>query len=49
MTNADVYSSNAVTWGVFPGSEILQPTVVDPIAFQSWKVKIKKTNRKCYY
>lgn len=37
VTNANVYSSNAVTWGVFPGSEILQPTVVDPIAFQFWK------------
>ena len=37
-TNANVYSSNAVTWGVFPGSEIIQPTVVDPLAFQSWKV-----------
>lgn len=36
-TNANVYSSNAVTWGVFPGSEILQPTVVDPIAYQFWK------------
>lgn len=36
-TNANVYSSNAVTWGVFPGSEIIQPTVVDPIAFQFWK------------
>jgi len=36
-TNAHVYSSNAVTWGVFPGSEIIQPTVVDPIAFQFWK------------
>ena len=38
-TNANDYSSNAVTWGVFPGSEIIQPTVVDPIAFQFWKVR----------
>lgn len=36
-TNANVYSSIAVTWGVFPGSEIIQPTVVDPIAYQFWK------------
>jgi hypothetical protein len=28
----------AVTWGVFPGKEIMQPTVVDPIAFTFWKV-----------
>ncbi|EDO40835.1 predicted protein [Nematostella vectensis] len=37
FTNANMYSPNAVTWGVFPGSEILQPTVVDPIAFHYWK------------
>jgi methylenetetrahydrofolate reductase (NADPH) len=28
---------NAVTWGVFPGREIIQPTVVDPVSFQVWK------------
>jgi len=28
---------NAVTWGVFPGREIVQPTVVDPVAFRAWK------------
>ena len=27
----------AVTWGVFPGREIIQPTVVDPISFIEWK------------
>ena len=27
----------AVTWGVFPGAEIAQPTIVDPIAFKYWK------------
>lgn len=27
----------AVTWGVFPGKEILQPTVVDPESFMVWK------------
>ena len=31
------YSPIAVTWGVFPGKEILQPTVVDPISFNFWK------------
>ena len=31
-------SSIAVTWGVFPGKEIVQPTVVDSNAFQYWKV-----------
>eukprot|EP00455_Lapot_gusevi_P024419 TRINITY_DN253_c0_g1_i3.p1 TRINITY_DN253_c0_g1~~TRINITY_DN253_c0_g1_i3.p1 ORF type:complete len:301 (+),score=124.36 TRINITY_DN253_c0_g1_i3:73-975(+) len=28
---------NAVTWGVFPGKEIIQPTVVDSQAFAIWK------------
>ncbi|CAB3379925.1 Hypothetical predicted protein [Cloeon dipterum] len=27
----------AVTWGVFPGREIIQPTVVDPVSFNVWK------------
>lgn len=27
----------AVTWGVFPGLEIVQPTVVDTDAFMAWK------------
>jgi len=37
-TNCDELEPIAVTWGVFPGKEIVQPTVVDPIAFKSWKV-----------
>lgn len=28
---------NAVTWGVFPAKEIVQPTVVDPMSFMVWK------------
>lgn len=30
---------NAVTWGVFPGKEIVQPTVVDAQSFGIWKVR----------
>jgi methylenetetrahydrofolate reductase (NADPH) len=37
MTNSVNLTPNAVTWGVFPGKEIIQPTVVDPISFLSWK------------
>lgn len=37
LTNCDSEKPNAVTWGVFPGMEIIQPTVVDPISFLSWK------------
>lgn len=28
---------NAVTWGVFPGKEIVQPTIVESISFLAWK------------
>lgn len=28
---------NAVTWGAFPGREIVQPTIVDQTAFKIWK------------
>ena len=34
----------AVTWGVFPGKEISQPTVVDPVAFTVWKVSYIQKN-----
>jgi methylenetetrahydrofolate reductase (NADPH) len=27
----------AVTWGVFPGKEIMQPTIVDTRSFLIWK------------
>ncbi len=38
VTNAIGGSSvTAVTWGVFPGREIAQPTVVDPYSFRIWK------------
>ena len=29
--------ANAVTWGVFPGREVLQPTVVEFHSFMAWK------------
>ncbi len=35
--NVPMDRANAVTWGVFPGREILQPTVVDPASFRVWK------------
>lgn len=33
----DNSKSNAVTWGIFPGREILQPTIVEKISFLAWK------------
>ncbi|XP_042562450.1 methylenetetrahydrofolate reductase [Clupea harengus] len=38
ITNAHDMQPNAVTWGIFPGREIVQPTVVDPVSFMFWKV-----------
>ncbi|KAK4804005.1 hypothetical protein SAY86_003822 [Trapa natans] len=37
LSNVDKSGVNAVTWGVFPGKEIIQPTVVDPASFEVWK------------
>ncbi|KAI9798758.1 MAG: hypothetical protein M1833_004588 [Piccolia ochrophora] len=36
-TNAPRDGPNAVTWGVFPGKEIIQPTIVETISFLAWK------------
>jgi methylenetetrahydrofolate reductase (NADPH) len=38
ITNCPSDSPNAVTWGVFPGKEILQPTIVEESSFLAWKV-----------
>ena len=38
QTNADTDGGpNAVTWGVFPGKEIVQPTIVETISFLAWR------------
>ncbi|TMW58317.1 hypothetical protein Poli38472_011905 [Pythium oligandrum] len=36
-TNTPPHSVTAVTWGVFPGQEIVQPTIVDSDSFAAWK------------
>ncbi|KAI9710848.1 MAG: hypothetical protein M1828_002020 [Chrysothrix sp. TS-e1954] len=36
-TNAPTDGPNAVTWGVFPGKEIVQPTIVETVSFLAWK------------
>lgn len=36
-TNTKSDGPNAVTWGVFPGKEIVQPTIVEAISFLAWK------------
>ena len=34
VTNIVKLNPIAVTWGVFPGREIKQPTIVDPLSFE---------------
>ncbi|KAK7686289.1 hypothetical protein QCA50_010513 [Cerrena zonata] len=36
-TNTHSDGPTAVTWGVFPGKEIIQPTIVEAISFMAWK------------
>ncbi|OMJ29532.1 Methylenetetrahydrofolate reductase 1 [Smittium culicis] len=36
-SNWDIAKPNAVSWGVFPGCEIIQPTIVDADSFIAWK------------
>ncbi|XP_051118212.1 probable methylenetetrahydrofolate reductase [Andrographis paniculata] len=37
ISNVENTGINAVTWGVFPAQEIIQPTIVDPASFVVWK------------
>lgn len=37
FSNVNQTDVNAVTWGVFPAKEIIQPTIVDPASFMVWK------------
>lgn len=37
-TNTYSDGPNAVTWGVYPGKEIIQPTIVETVSFLAWKV-----------
>jgi hypothetical protein len=34
----DENAANTVTWGVFPGKEIVQPTIIEEVSFRAWKV-----------
>jgi hypothetical protein len=34
----DRESQNAVTWGVFPGKEIVQTTIIEEVGFNAWRV-----------
>jgi methylenetetrahydrofolate reductase (NADPH) len=50
-TNSQSDGPNAVTWGVFPGKEIVQPTIVETISFLAWKDEFFQLGQewaKCY-
>lgn len=32
----EVGSTNAVTWGAFPGKEIITPTIIEEVSFRAW-------------
>jgi len=36
-SNVPSEGPNAVTWGVFPGKEIVQPTIVESVSFLAWR------------
>ncbi|CAG8573026.1 625_t:CDS:10 [Acaulospora morrowiae] len=38
-TNVKEETPSAVTWGVFPGKEIVQPTIIEKVSFDAWKVE----------
>jgi methylenetetrahydrofolate reductase (NADPH) len=50
-TNAPSDGPNAVTWGVFPGKEIIQPTIVETVSFLAWKDEFYRLGQdwaECY-
>ncbi|KAJ9087263.1 methylenetetrahydrofolate reductase (NAD(P)H) met13 [Entomophthora muscae] len=36
-TNNPSSGPMAVTWGIFPGKEVVQPTIVEAVSFMAWK------------
>ncbi len=49
LSDCDSTQPIAVTWGVFRGKEIVQPTVVDPVSFNIWKVSMGLKACTSYY
>ena len=50
-TNAPDEGPNAVTWGIFPNREIVQPTIVETVSFLAWKdeaFRLGEDWSKCY-
>lgn len=38
LTNMTKGDANAVTWGVFPGKEVVTPTLIEEVSFKAWRV-----------
>ncbi|KAI9722993.1 MAG: hypothetical protein M1812_001442 [Candelaria pacifica] len=36
FNSSDSESVNAVTWGTFPGKEIITPTIIESVSFRAW-------------
>lgn len=36
-SNMSPNDANAVTWGIFPGKEIAQPTIIEEVSFKAWR------------
>lgn len=50
-TNTKDEGPNAVTWGIFPNREIVQPTIVETVSFLAWKDEAFRLGHdwsKCY-
>ncbi|KAI1618769.1 methylenetetrahydrofolate reductase [Exophiala viscosa] len=51
LTNAKDEGPNAVTWGIFPNREVVQPTIVETVSFLAWKDEAFRLGQdwaKCY-
>ncbi|KIV84693.1 methylenetetrahydrofolate reductase [Exophiala sideris] len=51
LTNAKDEGPNAVTWGIFPNREVVQPTIVETVSFLAWKdeaFRLGEDWAKCY-
>lgn len=51
LTNTKYEGPNAVTWGIFPNREIVQPTIVETVSFLAWKDEAFRLGldwSKCY-
>ena len=43
VTNMQKGDANAVTWGIFPGKEIVTTTLIEEMSFIAWKVNFSST------